>query len=72
MGLLDAGHRAQIDRYIGYYGPYATSHAALDKDDAIQDEVRNAAHTLVEAVRASRDGKLVEEAGRDLQEPRPK
>jgi hypothetical protein len=33
--------------------------------------VRNAARTLVEAVRAKRDGKLVE-AGRDLKEPRPK
>jgi multimeric flavodoxin WrbA len=71
MGLLDAGHAAQIDRYVGYYEPYATSHAALDKDDAIRCEVGNAARTLIEAVRAARDGGLIA-AGRDLKEPRPK
>jgi hypothetical protein len=29
MGLIGAGHAAEIDRYIGYYEPYAESHQAL-------------------------------------------
>jgi hypothetical protein len=37
----------------------------------MQDEVRNAAWTLLEAVKAKRDGKLVA-AGENLQEPRQK
>ncbi|HZV94153.1 MAG TPA: flavodoxin family protein, partial [Caldimonas sp.] len=41
MGLLDAGDQARLDRFIGYYEPYATSHDALDKDDAMQQETRN-------------------------------
>ena len=40
MGLIDAGPQARLDRYIGYYEPYATSHAALDRDDGVQEEVR--------------------------------
>ncbi len=32
MGLIDAGAQARLDRYIGYYEPYATSHEALDAD----------------------------------------
>lgn len=71
MGLIDAGHAAQIDRYIGYYGPYANSHAALDNDDAFQQEVGNAARTLAEALRLRRDGRFTE-AGRHLKEPRQK
>ena len=34
---------ASIDRYVGYYEPYATSHQALDRDQGFQEEVRNAA-----------------------------
>ena len=30
MGLIDAGADALLDRFIGYYEPYATSHATLD------------------------------------------
>ncbi len=30
MGLIDAGSKARLDRFIGYYEPYATSHDALD------------------------------------------
>ena len=26
MGLIGAGHAAELDRYIGYYEPYAESH----------------------------------------------
>ena len=71
MQLIPAGSKAELDRYIGYYEPYATSHEALDRDTAIQDEVRNAARTLVEAVRASRAGALVV-PGEKLAEPREK
>jgi multimeric flavodoxin WrbA len=71
MNLVSAGTRAELDRYIGYWKPYATSHDELDKDAAVQDEVRNAAWTLREAVIARRDGKLAE-AGETLHDPRPK
>ena len=71
MHLVPAGVPAELDRYIGYWGPYATSHDALDKDQAVQDEVRNAARTLLEAVRARRSGHLVS-AGSDLEAPREK
>jgi multimeric flavodoxin WrbA len=71
MQLCPAGLPAELDRYIGYWEPYATSHEALDKDQAIQDEVRNAARTLREAVTAARSGKQVS-AGAHLKAPRQK
>jgi multimeric flavodoxin WrbA len=71
MHLEPAGRPAELDRYIGYWEPYATSHEALDADTAVQEEVRNAARTLVEAVRAKRAGRMVA-AGQDLRDPRPK
>ena len=43
MGLIDAGSQARLDRFIGYYEPYATSHDALDRDEAVQEETRNVA-----------------------------
>jgi hypothetical protein len=71
MELVPAGSAATIDRYIGYYEPYATSHAALDRDQAVQEEVRNAARTLVNAVVAIRDGHYTRPDA-DLRSPRPK
>ena len=71
MQLRSAGYRATIDRYIGYYEPYATSHEALDRDVALQDEVRNAARTLVDAVVADRSTGRPE-PGSELDDPRPK
>jgi len=71
MGLESAGNKAELDRYIGYWQPYATSHDALDRDLAIQGEVRNAAATLTEAVQAKRAGRWVS-AGRELKRPRMK
>ena len=71
MHLAPAHYAATMDRYIGYYEPYATSHAALDSDRAIQREVRDAAVALVEAVRDYRAGKLPAEGKRD-DGPRPK
>lgn len=71
IGLISAGHQAELDRYIDYYGPYATSHDALDKDTAFQAEVRNAARSLIQAVKLMRRGRLARpDAG--LPEIRPK
>src|SRR4051812_21349121 len=71
MHLIPAGGPAELDRYVGYYEPYATSHDALDRDRAFQEEVRNAARTLMEAVTAKREGRLVT-AGLKLKDARPK
>jgi multimeric flavodoxin WrbA len=71
MHLVPAGVPAELDRYIGYWQPYATSHDALDQDQAIQDEVRNAARTLLEAVQARKAGKLIS-PGDGLEQPRQK
>jgi multimeric flavodoxin WrbA len=71
MELCPAGPTAELDRYIGYWKPYATSHDALDADKAIQEEVRNAARTLLQGVTAKRAGMLVD-AGQGLKQPRHK
>jgi hypothetical protein len=52
MHLVHAG--SSLDRYIGYYEPYATSHAALDRDTAVQEETRNCARALIAAVKKAR------------------
>jgi multimeric flavodoxin WrbA len=62
MGLESAGTKAELDRYIGYWEPYATSHQALDADRAVQEEVRNVARLLAEAVKDWRAGKIPEHA----------
>jgi multimeric flavodoxin WrbA len=61
---------ASLDRYIGYYEPYATSHDALDRDTAVQQEVRRAAAILCECVRLARSGQLARPARPT--DPRPK
>ena len=71
MGLLDAGSKARLDRYVGYYEPYATSHEALDADKAMQAEVRNVASAVANAVRELRAGTL-SQPDKELQQPRPK
>ena len=58
MGFIDAGTAAKLDRYIGYYGPYFDSHDALDADQAVQEECRNVARSVVQAVRELRAGRL--------------
>ena len=58
MALVQAGNSAALDRYIGYYEPYATSHEALDRDDALFGEVRNAARSLVREVELMRGGRI--------------
>ena len=71
MGLIDAGFQSRLDRMIGYYEPYATSHAALDRDLPLQEEVRNVARALANAVAELRAGRL-SAPGAELKSPRPK
>ena len=71
MHLVLAGAKAELDAYVGYFEPYATSHEALDRDTAFQAEVKNVTLTLMEAVAAKRAGELIE-PGSQLKEPRPK
>lgn len=71
MGLVEAGAGATLDRYIGYFEPYATSHVALDADTAVQEEVRNVARALVDAIHLQHAGRF-DEPGAELESPRPK
>jgi multimeric flavodoxin WrbA len=71
MGLIRAGAASALDRYIGYYEPYATSHDALDRDVAVQAETRNAALALLARVRELRSG-TYREPDADLEAPRKK
>jgi hypothetical protein len=71
MHLSPAGTLAELDRYVGYWKPYATGHGQLDADQAVQEEVLNAARTLLEGVIAERERRAVY-AGEGLKQPRPK
>jgi multimeric flavodoxin WrbA len=71
MGLIGAGPEGVFDRYIGYYESYAESHQTLDRDAALQEEVRKAARAVAQAVRDIRGGTL-QRPGRNLRKPRPK
>ena len=68
MDLLPAGALAEIDRYIGYWEPYATNHISFEKDQAMQEEIRNAARSLFQAVVAQRAGNRTN-SGSDLKQP---
>jgi len=70
MEMAPAGPLAELDRYIGYWEPYATNHEALDKDLAMQGEVRNVAKTLLDAVLLHRDKAQI--PGSELKPPRQK
>jgi multimeric flavodoxin WrbA len=71
MGLIDAGFAARLDRYIGYYEPYATSHDTLDADGALWEEVRNVARCVAFAVGEARAGRLANPTA-NVRNPRPK
>lgn len=71
MGLIDAGAQAKLDRFIGYYEPYANSHDALDTDKDVQAEVRNVASAVANAVKTLRAGTL-SQPDKTLKRPRPK
>jgi multimeric flavodoxin WrbA len=71
MSLISAGAMSEADGYIGYMEPYATSHQALDDDQAFQENVRNVARALGKAVLLHRAGKY-QEPGEGLADPNPK
>jgi multimeric flavodoxin WrbA len=71
MGFEEAGAKSRLDRFIGYYEAYATSHATLDEDYAMQKEVVNVAVAIANAVTAIRAGNL-REPDENLVPPRPK
>jgi multimeric flavodoxin WrbA len=67
MGFEQAGTEATLDRYFGYWKPYATSHDDLDCELALQGEVQFAANMLAHKMRAQRVP-----AGRSEYPPREK
>jgi len=71
MGLIDAGAQARLDRAIGYYEPYATSHQTLDGDQSVQEEARNVGRAVAHAVAQSRAGRL-QKVQPELRKPRQK
>jgi multimeric flavodoxin WrbA len=71
MDLIPAGGGGHLDRYIGYWEPYATSHDALDRDRAIAEEVEIAARILVRDVKRMRAGGRAS-VEQDLKSPRQK
>ena len=71
LEMIPAGPVAGLDRFIGYYEPYATSHDDLDKDKDVQAEVKNTALELVETVRQIRSGEYKRPDAK-LEEPRKK
>ena len=70
-GLIAAGQKAKLDRFIGYYESYAESHEVLDRDEAMQEEVRNVARAVAESVVQLRRGQL-SQPDVALDSPRPK
>jgi multimeric flavodoxin WrbA len=71
IGLYPSGHKSQLGAYVGYLEPYATSHKDLDEDTGFQDDVKNAARALVQAVKLLRKGEL-RQPDAHLREARPK
>lgn len=71
MGLISAGDQSRLDRFIGYYEPYASSHDTLDDDEAVQEEAKNVARQVAAFTHALRRGEL-KVATHRLREPRPK
>lgn len=69
MEMSPAGSAAELDRYIGYWKPYATNHEAFDEDTDFQEEVRIAARTLLASVQHDPFGRV---AGPSLKSPRQK
>ena len=57
-GLIDADAAAELDRCIGYREPCRNSHDELNQDYAVQEAARNAARSVVAAVKALRAGRL--------------
>jgi multimeric flavodoxin WrbA len=68
MSLVQASRTAEVDGYVGYMAPYATSHQALDEDEEFQEQTRNAARALGNAILLSREGNY-ERPDDDLEDP---
>jgi multimeric flavodoxin WrbA len=71
MQLIPCSPSPALARYLGYFGDYATSHDDLDRDTALQTEVRNQAKALAACVRQIRSGRY-RRTDADLRSPRPK
>jgi len=71
IGMVQAGPTGVHDTFIGYYKPYATSHAELDAQPEVFKEVAHAARSLVEMVRLIRTG-AYQAPDRGLDAPREK
>jgi len=71
MSLVQASRTAEVDGYIGYMEPYATAHEALDKDEAFQQQTRNAARALRQCRQSERAGKY-QRPDEDIDDPNPK
>jgi multimeric flavodoxin WrbA len=71
MRMISSGRMGETDGYVGYMEPYATSHQALDQDDAFQAEVVNTARALGNAIKLQRAGQL-RDPGTGLSDPEPK
>lgn len=71
MGLVRAGQKSQVDRYCGYYEPYATSHETFDRDTGLIEEAKNVGLAVLRAVRDLRSGRLIPPDAA-LIDPRPK
>ena len=69
--MVAAGPDSSLDRYIGYWKPYATSHVDYEQDYDIQAEVRNVAKVLAEAVKLKHQNALPV-PGSKLEAPREK
>lgn len=70
MGFVESGAKSRVDRFIGYYEPYATNHLALDQDNDMQKEVVNVAKAVANCVAMLREGRKVPDD--DLQPVRAK
>jgi multimeric flavodoxin WrbA len=71
IGMVQAGHTAVKDTWIGYYKPYATSHDELDRDPDVFVEAEHAARSLAAMVRQIRSGSY-RPPDAELRDPRQK
>jgi multimeric flavodoxin WrbA len=71
LGMVQAGPAAALDTWIGWYRPYASSHADLDADADLFTQVEQAARSLVVMAAQLRSGVYVSPSA-GLQSPRKK
>jgi len=69
--MVQAGPLAVLDRYIGYWQPYANNHVDYEHDTDFHEEVRNVARSLADAVKLNIKGRPVS-PGNSLEDPRQK